>query len=150
MKIAIDLSQIIYGTGVSHYRENLVRNLLKINKQSLASGAGKENEYLLYGGSLRRKKELEQKKKEAEVIGKAVVMTAAKVSEDFLKSKITSLSIAELRSVLSEYPQVELVRVKFFPPLLLSSIPSNERNVTIKINYIEQSLSLGAWDLNTG
>ena len=95
-------------------------------------------------------KSFDQKKKEAEVIGKAVVMTAAKVSEDFLKSKITSLSIAELRSVLSEYPQVELVRVKFFPPLLLSSIPSNERNVTIKINYIEQSLSLGAWDLNTG
>jgi glycosyltransferase involved in cell wall biosynthesis len=61
MKIAIDLSQIIYGTGVSHYRENLVRNLLKINMQSLVSGSGKENEYLLFGGSLRRKKELEQK-----------------------------------------------------------------------------------------
>lgn len=49
MKIAIDLSQIIYGTGVSHYRENLVKNLLKIDK---------ENEYVLYGGSLRRFGEL--------------------------------------------------------------------------------------------
>lgn len=49
MRIAIDLSQIIYGTGVSHYRENLVKNLLKIDS---------ENEYLLYGGSLRRRREL--------------------------------------------------------------------------------------------
>lgn len=42
MKIAIDLSQIIYGTGVSHYRKNLVENLLKIDNQ---------NEYLLFGSS---------------------------------------------------------------------------------------------------
>ncbi|MDP3918181.1 MAG: glycosyltransferase family 1 protein [Candidatus Woesebacteria bacterium] len=49
MKIAIDLSQIIYGTGVSHYRENLVRNLLKIDS---------ENEYVLYAGSLRRKQDI--------------------------------------------------------------------------------------------
>lgn len=52
MKIAIDLSQIIYGTGVSHYRQNLVKNLLKIDT---------ENEYLLYGGSLRRFGELKDK-----------------------------------------------------------------------------------------
>ena len=49
MKIAIDLSQIIYGTGVSHYRENLVRNLLKIDSK---------NEYVLYAGSLRRKQDI--------------------------------------------------------------------------------------------
>jgi glycosyltransferase involved in cell wall biosynthesis len=45
MRIAIDISQIIYGTGVSIYTENLVRNLLSIDKQ---------NEYLLFGGSFRR------------------------------------------------------------------------------------------------
>src|SRR3989338_9201503 len=49
MRVAIDLSQIIYGTGVSHYRENLVKNLLKIDR---------ENEYVLFGGSLRRLGEL--------------------------------------------------------------------------------------------
>ncbi|MFA6073883.1 MAG: glycosyltransferase family 1 protein [Candidatus Woesearchaeota archaeon] len=49
MKIAIDLSQIIYGTGVSHYGINLVRNLLKIDS---------ENEYVLYAGSLRRKQDI--------------------------------------------------------------------------------------------
>lgn len=49
MKIAIDASQIIYGTGVSRYIENLILNLLKIDK---------ENEYLVFGGSLRRRHEL--------------------------------------------------------------------------------------------
>lgn len=49
MKIAIDLSSIIYDTGVSHYQENLVKNLLRIDNQ---------NEYILYGGSFRQIKNL--------------------------------------------------------------------------------------------
>ena len=49
MKIAIDISQIVYGTGVSIYTENLVKNLLKIDK---------ENEYLLFAGTLRRKQDV--------------------------------------------------------------------------------------------
>jgi glycosyltransferase involved in cell wall biosynthesis len=52
MRIAIDVSQIIYGTGVSNYTLNLVENLLKVDK---------ENEYVLFGGSLRRFTELKQK-----------------------------------------------------------------------------------------
>ncbi len=47
MKIGIDISQIVYGTGVSIYTRELVRNLLKLNLT---------NEYVLYGGSLRQKK----------------------------------------------------------------------------------------------
>jgi len=50
MKIGIDISSVIYGTGVSHYTRNLVKNLLLVDK---------ENEYVLFGGSLRRKKELD-------------------------------------------------------------------------------------------
>jgi glycosyltransferase involved in cell wall biosynthesis len=46
MKVAIDISQVIYGTGVSVYTKNLVDNLLKIDH---------ENEYILFAGSLRRK-----------------------------------------------------------------------------------------------
>jgi len=46
MKIGIDISQIVYGTGVSVYTKNLVENLLKIDK---------ENEYILFFASLRRK-----------------------------------------------------------------------------------------------
>lgn len=52
MRITIDVSQIIYGTGVSIYVENLVKNLLTIDK---------ENEYVLFGGSLRRFSELKKK-----------------------------------------------------------------------------------------
>jgi glycosyltransferase involved in cell wall biosynthesis len=45
MKIGIDISQIVYGTGVSNYTKNLVLNLLLIDEK---------NKYLLFGGSLRR------------------------------------------------------------------------------------------------
>lgn len=45
MRIAIDISQIIYKTGVSFYTKNLVEHLLKIDK---------ENEYILFGGSFRQ------------------------------------------------------------------------------------------------
>lgn len=51
MKIGIDISQIIYGTGVSVYTKNLVKNLLEIDK---------DNEYVFFGGSLRRKKEFKK------------------------------------------------------------------------------------------
>lgn len=47
MKILIDISQIVYGTGVSVYTKNLVRNLYSIDK---------ENKYLLFAGSLRQRK----------------------------------------------------------------------------------------------
>lgn len=49
MRIAIDISQIVYGTGVSTYTKNLVQNLLKIDTS---------NEYVLFGGSLRRKTDI--------------------------------------------------------------------------------------------
>lgn len=46
MKIGIDVSPIVYGTGVSIYTKNLVENLLNIDQ---------ENEYTLFFSSLRRK-----------------------------------------------------------------------------------------------
>lgn len=49
MKIAIDISQAIYGTGVSVYTKNLVANLIKQHP---------EDEFILFGGSMRRRKEL--------------------------------------------------------------------------------------------
>ncbi|OGM25396.1 hypothetical protein A2715_05100 [Candidatus Woesebacteria bacterium RIFCSPHIGHO2_01_FULL_39_32] len=49
MKIAIDISSVIYGTGVSVYTKNLVKNILKIDHN---------NDYILFGGSLRRNLEL--------------------------------------------------------------------------------------------
>ena len=55
MKIAIDVSQIVYGTGVSNYTADLVRNLLKVDKK---------NQYILFGASLRQRGKLEEFKKE--------------------------------------------------------------------------------------
>ncbi len=49
MRIGIDISQIVYGTGVSTYTRNLVEALLALDK---------DNEYMVFGGSLRRKGEL--------------------------------------------------------------------------------------------
>ncbi len=49
MRIGIDISQIVYGTGVSVYTKNLVASLLSIDKK---------NEYVLFGGSLRRRAEI--------------------------------------------------------------------------------------------
>jgi len=59
MKIAIDVSQIVYGTGVSVYTRNLVEELIKLNK---ATG---ENEYVLFGGSFRQIKNLKLKIKQS-------------------------------------------------------------------------------------
>ncbi len=50
MKIAIDVSQVLYGTGVSHYTKFLVNELVHLPSQ---------HEFVLFGGSLRRKKELD-------------------------------------------------------------------------------------------
>ena len=55
MNIGIDISQIVYGTGVSWYTRNLVENLLRIK-----SG----DKYLLFGGSLRRLGDLRRAFKE--------------------------------------------------------------------------------------
>jgi len=49
MRIAIDVGQIVYGTGVSVYTKNLVENLLRIDK---------EDDYVLFAGSLRRKNDV--------------------------------------------------------------------------------------------
>ena len=51
MRIAIDISQAIFGTGVSTYTKSLVKGLLSIDKK---------NNYILFGGSLRRFKELKE------------------------------------------------------------------------------------------
>lgn len=49
MRVAIDISQAIYGTGVSVYTKELVKNLVNLYP---------ETEFVLFGGSLRRKREL--------------------------------------------------------------------------------------------
>jgi len=50
MKIAIDVSQAIYGTGVSRYTKLLITELLKLKTK---------HSFILFGGSLRRKEDLD-------------------------------------------------------------------------------------------
>lgn len=49
MRIAIDVSSVVYGTGVSMYTRNLVKALAKV---------GGENEYMLFAGTWRQKDEI--------------------------------------------------------------------------------------------
>lgn len=50
MKIAIDVSQIIFKTGVSRYTQLLLQGLTHIDNK---------NNYVLFGGSLRRRREID-------------------------------------------------------------------------------------------
>ena len=61
MKIGIDISQIVYGTGVSFYTRSLVKGLAKIDKN---------NEYILFGSSLRLKSSLQEFASEVNEINK--------------------------------------------------------------------------------
>lgn len=51
MRIGIDISQIVYGTGVSNYTTQLVKHLLEIDHK---------NQYVLFGSSLRAAKILKE------------------------------------------------------------------------------------------
>lgn len=51
MRIAIDISQSVYDTGVSRYTKELVRHLLRIDR---------DNEYLLFAGVWRQRKKIEE------------------------------------------------------------------------------------------
>jgi len=57
MRIGIDISQVVYGTGVSFYTRMLVKHLLKLDS---------ENSYCLFGGALRTRQILLDKIKEFE------------------------------------------------------------------------------------
>jgi len=81
MKIGIDISQIVYGTGVSLYTKSLVENLLKIDDT---------NEYILFGGSLRRKQDI------LNIFPQAKVLPISPVMADFIWNKLHVLPIDKL------------------------------------------------------
>ncbi len=70
MRIAIDLSPLLYGTGVSKYTEFLISSLLEVDT---------ENKYILFGGSLRRYKELVEKTKKYEQDSEYKTMAEVKI-----------------------------------------------------------------------
>lgn len=81
MRIAIDISQIVYGTGVSVYTKNLVENLIKIDK---------ENEYLLFAGTLRRKGDI------LKIFPQARVFPIPPTAADLIWNKLHILPIEKL------------------------------------------------------
>lgn len=81
MRIAIDISQVVYGTGVSVYTENLVKNLLKIDQ---------ENEYCLFAGTLRRKKDI------LGLFPQTKILPISPLMADFIWNRFHILSIDKL------------------------------------------------------
>src|SRR5574341_726113 len=92
MRIGIDVSQIVYGTGVSVYTQNLVRELLRIDDQ---------NEYLLFGGSLRQLGDLKSKLKEFNVVKK--IFPLPPTALDLLWNRLHILPIESLVGKLDAY-----------------------------------------------
>lgn len=62
MRIGLDVSQVVYETGVSNYTNNLIKSLVKIDKK---------NTYVIFGSSLRSHGKL--KKLKEELVGSANV-----------------------------------------------------------------------------
>ena len=90
MKIAVDISQIVYGTGVSVYTRNLIRALFRIDK---------DNDYLLYGGSLRRYQELKLKAEQltdGSSNARCLILPIAPSLSDLIFNKIGFVSIDSL------------------------------------------------------
>ncbi len=87
MKIGIDISQIVYGTGVSVYTKELVRGLLKVDT---------ENEYVLFGGSLRNQFLLRQFTLSLRGNFKVKVVPISPTAADFIWNRIHRLKIERL------------------------------------------------------
>ena len=84
MKIGIDISPVIYESGVSWYTWHLVKNLLKIDKK---------NEYLLFGGSLRRTSDLIEKIQKFEGNFRISFFPIPPTLADFLWNRLHLLNI---------------------------------------------------------
>jgi glycosyltransferase involved in cell wall biosynthesis len=80
MRIAIDISQIVYGTGVSVYTKNLVENLL----------IDREDEYVLFAGALRRRSDV------LDIFPKARVFPIPPTLADLIWNRLHILPIEKL------------------------------------------------------
>ncbi len=87
MKIAIDVSPIIYNTGVSIYTKEIVTNLLSLDK---------ENDYVLYGGSFRQFSTLKSEVEKLPGKFSKKLFPIPPVAADFLWNRIHKLPIDSL------------------------------------------------------
>ncbi len=103
MKIAIDISSIIYGTGVSVYTRNLIQNLLEIDTK---------NDYILFGGSLRRRKELKSFVKNLEGRFVARLVFLPPTLADFFSNRLNLLSAERLVGNIDVYHSSDWAQFK--------------------------------------
>lgn len=87
MRIAIDVSQIVYGTGVSVYTRELTKALLKFDRK---------NEYLLYAGSLRMRRYVSEFYNSLEGNFTGVVYPIPPTLSDLLWNKLRFFKINKL------------------------------------------------------
>jgi glycosyltransferase involved in cell wall biosynthesis len=124
MRIGIDISQVVYGTGVSTYTRNLVSELLIIDK---------ENKYVLFGGYLRRKSDLERFFDALEGNFEKRLYPIPPTLADFLWNRVHKVNIEKL-----------IGKVDVYHSSNWSQPPTNAFNVTtvhdlVPLFYPEQS-----------
>jgi len=81
LKIAIDISQIVYGTGVSVYTRKLIETLLTLDR---------ENEYVLFAGAFRRRQEI------LEAFPNSKVFPIPPIAADFIWNRLHTFPIEKL------------------------------------------------------
>jgi glycosyltransferase involved in cell wall biosynthesis len=81
MRVAIDISQIVYGTGVSTYTRNLVKSLLKIDAK---------DDFVLFAGAFRRRGDI------LEVFPRAKVFLIPPILADFIWNRLHVFPIEKL------------------------------------------------------
>lgn len=87
MRIAIDVSQIVYGTGVSVYTRELVKALLEVDRN---------NDYLLFAGSLRMRDHVSKFYNSLEGNFTGVVYPIPPTLSDLLWNKLRVIKIDKL------------------------------------------------------
>lgn len=87
MRIAIDLSSLLYSTGVSKYTEFLISSLLEVDNK---------NSYVLFGGSLRRFSELKEKTNKYKSKADVKIFTYPPALADFIWNVLHKLPVEKL------------------------------------------------------
>lgn len=124
MKIALDISQTVYGTGVSVYTKNLARSLVENFPK---------DEFLLFGGSLRQQDDL--KKIARRLKTKSVIYPYPPKLMDFLWNSLHVLPVEKLIG------QVDLVHTSDWtePPSSLPKITTVHDMVPFKFPQTSSS-----------
>jgi glycosyltransferase involved in cell wall biosynthesis len=88
MKIGIDVSQVVYGTGVSRYTKNLVGEMLLLDEA---------DKFVLFGGALRRQHEMRDYLKSLKYLhARKVFAPMSPRMADFIWNRVHRLHIEKL------------------------------------------------------